>query len=127
MSVIQPRGIPITIGGKERRFLFTLSVVDEIQSEFAMPISQVIEKLADETEVIETAAKISLYLMNDDIERENRRNAGSDPLWTEKDFKDEVDITMIDDLVRVILQAYGYSVPDPEEDEVPNPERSRSS
>lgn len=120
MSELQPRGVPITIGGKERRFLFTLSAVDEVQTEFGMPVSQVIEKLADNNEIIDTAARIALILLNGDIERDRKKNNGNEPLWTETELKDEIDVTMMERLAWTILKCYGMSVPDLEEDESPN-------
>ena len=120
MSELQPRGVPITIGGKERRFLFTLSAVDEVQNEFGLPVSEVIEKLANNNEIIDTASRIALILLNGDIERDRKKNNSDEPLWTETELKDEIDITMLGMLVRTILKSYGYSIPDLEEDEDPN-------
>ncbi len=120
MSELLPRGVPITIGGKERRFVFTLSAVDEVQNEFGMPVSEVIEQLADNNAIIDTAARVALILLNGDIERDRKKNKSDEPIWTETELKDEIDVTMMGMLVRTILKSYGYSIPEMEEDEDPN-------
>ena len=42
MSDMRPSGIAVTVGGVERHVLFTLAVVDEIQSKYGLPVSEVI-------------------------------------------------------------------------------------
>ena len=69
MSDLQPRGIPYTVGGVERNFLFTLAAVDEIQAKYDLPVSQVMAKLADDREVYDTIAVLATILINDEIRR----------------------------------------------------------
>ena len=71
MSDLQPRGIPHTVGGVERNFLFTLAAVDEIQAKYDLPISQVMAKLADDREVYDTIAVLATILINDEITLRN--------------------------------------------------------
>ena len=122
MSDLQPRGIPYTVDGVERNFLFTLAAVDEIQAKYDLPVSQVMAKLADDREVYDTIAVLATILINDEIRRTGREESEV----TEQDMKWILDVPAADALVAVILRSYGYALPTTE-DEAPNPERSRSS
>ena len=122
MSDLQPRGLPVTVGGVERHFLFTLAAVDEVQSKYDLPVSQVIAKLADEREVYDTVASLTAILVNDEI----RRNGRKELEVTEKEIKWSLDVPAADFLVGVILRSYGYALPE-QEDENPNGTGSRSS
>ena len=92
MSDIQPKGLPVTIGGVERHFLFTLAAVDEVQSKYDLPVSRVIAKLADEKEVYDTVASLTVILVNDEI----RRNGGKESEITEKEIKWMLDVPSAD-------------------------------
>ena len=122
MSDLQPRGIPYTVGGVERNFLFTLAAVDEIQAKYDLPVSQVMAKLADDREVYDTIAVLATILINDEI----RRTGQDEPEITEQDVKWLLDVPAADALVGVILRSYGYALPVQEEED-PNGTRSRSS
>lgn len=122
MSDLQPRGIPYTVGGVERNFLFTLAAVDEIQAKYDLPVSQVMAKLADDREVYDTIAVLATILINDEI----RRTGKDEPEITEQDVKWLLDVPAADALVGVILRSYGYALPVQEEED-PNGTRSRSS
>ena len=125
MSDLRPKGIPISLlDGVERDILFTLAVVDEIQDHYDLPIGKVMVMLIDPRETYETLSHIALALINDSIRREGGK---------EKDFvrleelKELVDVPMAKELLRVIMQSYGYALPNAEEDEDPNSTGSRSS
>ena len=122
MSDLQPRGIPHTVGGVERNFLFTLAAVDEIQAKYDLPVSQVMAKLADDREVYDTIAVLATILINDEI----RRTGKKEPEVMVQDMKWMLDVPAADALVAVILRSYGYALPTTEGED-PNPTRSRSS
>ena len=122
MSDLQPKGIAFTVGGVERHFLFTLAAVDEIQAKYDLPVSQVIAKLADDGEVYPVVAGLATILINDEIHRTGAKT----PDVTEQEVKWMLDVPAADALVGVILKAYGYALPDAEEED-PNAMGSRSS
>ena len=108
--------------------MFTLSAIDEIQAVYGMPVGDVLLKLNEETEIYDTLAQLSMILINDEIERENYRAGTDNPAVTIKEIKWAIDAPMVGDLIRAILKAYGYSVPEADEDEDPNAKsRSRRS
>ena len=77
MSDLQPKGVAIEVGGAERHLLFTIAVVDELQSKYNMPISQVMSLLSDAMQSPTVVADIMLALINDEIRR-NRHYHHSD-------------------------------------------------
>lgn len=130
MSDLRPTGTAITIGGVERHFLFTLAVIDEIQSTYDQPVSEVINRLANEKDVYQTVAYLALVLINDEIERNNYFKGSSDPLMTEKELKWLITMETTKDVGIAIMKAYGLSLPEDDEDEDdddPNVKRSRNN
>lgn len=119
MSVMQPKGYPIELDGVEHRLLFTLAAVDEVQDHYDEAMIDVLSRLRDDRAVISTTGYIMTVLLNDEAAR-----TGGQPV-TEDEVKRMISIETLEDCVRTILQAYGLSVPELEDDD-PNPE-SRSN
>lgn len=116
MSELRPKGLPLTLmDGVERHVLFTLSVVDDVQSHFDKPISKIIAQLADEKTVYQTLSYLTLALVNDELLRN-----GEKKMLTEQDIKWNIEIRMAKRIITVILKAYGYSMPEPDEDDEPD-------
>lgn len=115
MSEMRPSGIAVTVGGVERHVLFTLAVVDEIQSKYELPVSEVITKMSDELEYYPAMLSIITALINDEI----IRTGSGDPV-TEDQMKRMITVPECDGITAAILQAYGISVPEKDEDEDPN-------
>ena len=115
MSDMRPSGIAVTVGGVERHVLFTLAVVDEIQSKYNLPVSEVIAKMSDEMEVYPVIVSIITSLINDEI----IRTGSGDPV-TEEWAKRNITVPECDGIIAAILQSYGISVPEKDEDEDPN-------
>ena len=74
MSDLKPRGIPMVLDGVERRLLFTLNVIDDIQSETGRNMKEIMEDLADEKKMGNTLKYLVTTLVNDEAEREKRKN-----------------------------------------------------
>lgn len=125
MSDLQPKGVKITIGGVERELLFTLAAVDEVQALYDEPVSETIRKMSDEDKVVDIVFHIMLILINDKIARDRFFNGSTEEPLEEQQLKWMMSIDQLDLYVRTILSAYGYSLPEEEEDN-PNAE-SRSS
>lgn len=119
MSVMQPKGHPIELEGVQHRLLFTLAAVDEVQDHYDEAMIEVLARLRDDRAVISTTGYIMTVLLNDEAAR-----TGGQPV-TEEEVKRMISIENLEDCVRTILQAYGLSVPELEDDD-PNPE-SRSN
>lgn len=123
MSDMQPKGIPVTVDGVERHFLFTLAVVDEVQDHYNMPVNEVIQEMNDDMKVYGVTAYLTMSLTNDDI----IRSGSKEDLYTLDRINRVLTVPMMDGLIAAILQAYGISVPEPDEDDDPNGQRSRKS
>lgn len=113
MSDMNPVGIPITLGGIERRLLFTINLIDQIQDKTGKPIIETVKNIDD----VKVLRYLTTALINDEIER-----TGEGVLVTEKQVGywiargfNEVEV------VNAILDSYGISLPKPDdEDEDPN-------
>ena len=126
MSDLQTRGIPYTIGGKERHLLFTLAVVDEIQAKYDKAVSEVLFDMKDPAKTYDILAFVVMTLINDEVRRNNYFGNASDPEVSEQELKWLIDVPMSTELVKVVFKAFGFSIPDNEDDD-PNLTKSRSS
>ena len=113
MSDLQPKGIPATLlDGKERHLLFTLACVDEIQDHYDMPVNEVMAKLADDRESYDVLAFLALTLVNDEIKRD-----GGKDLLTLEQLKWMIDVPSSRKITRAIMRAYGFSLPEQDEED----------
>ena len=113
MSDMQPIGTPLTLlDGVERRVLFTLSVVDEVQSKYDLTVPEVFERTSNLREQSDIIAFLVSTLINHAAKRDKKVNE-----VTEEYVKDNIDMIILPKVNRSIAKSYGYSVPDPEEDD----------
>lgn len=124
VSDLQPKGIPIEIGGVERHLLFTIAAVDEIQAKYDAPLSAVMEMLQEDDKVIGVTFNLMLILINDEINRNRFFNKEKVENLTEQELKWLMDVSKLDMYIAAILRAYGVSLPEMEDND-PNAE-SRS-
>lgn len=125
MSDLQPKGIKISLPGVvECEVRFTISVVDEVQDHFDKSVGEVMSDLTDRRASYDTLAFLVMALVNNAI----RRSKSGGELLTLEEVKDLIDIPMANELVRPVMRAYGYSLPeDDDEGDDPNPKSSRSN
>ena len=116
MSGLRPRGIPIIFDGVERHFLFTLNLVDEIQEKYGKNLLQVLDQMVKEDQSEHTLRDITVMLLNDEAERAERRGQEI-PKVTEADVGEMIGLDNYWDVVKAILEAYGISLPEPEEED----------
>lgn len=109
------------LGGVERRFLFTLNVIDAVESHYGMPVIDALGKLWDEKELSGALRYFATVLINDEAERERVKNPDSRlrPV-TERETGWMVSVDNIAEVTAAIFAAYGFSAPKPEEDDGPN-------
>ena len=113
MSDMQPIGTPLTLlDGVERRVLFTLSVVDEIQSKYNETVPEVFQRTGDLKQQSDVVAYLVTTLINNTAKRDK-----TDGTVTEEYVKDQIDMIILPKINRAIARSYGYSVPEPDEDD----------
>lgn len=114
MSDMQPIGTPLTmLDGVERHVLFTLSVVDEVQSKYDQTVPEVFQRTAN----LKEQSDIIAFLVTTLINHAAKRSGKKDEAVTEEYVKDNIDMIILPKINRAIGKSYGYSIPDPEDDE----------
>ena len=114
MSDLRPKGLPVALlDGVERDVLFTLAVVDEIQDHYDMAVGKVMTKLMDPRETYPTLAFLLTALLNDSIRRAGEKEA----YLKEEEVKELVDVPLAAKLIRPVMQSYGYSLPESDDDD----------
>lgn len=127
MSDLRPRGIPVALGGVERRFLFTLNTIDSIQDETEKNMKEIMTDLADEDLSNKTLKYLVKTLINHEVEREKRKNPDCTlKEVTEQEVGDLIGMDNVVEVTAAVLTAYGYSLPKAEEDD-PNRESGQQS
>lgn len=114
-SALRPdKGLAITIGGVEFHFLFTFAVLDDLQTYYKEPISDIVRKLTDDMTVYSAAGRIVEALISSDI----YNNGGPDA--TKPTYQDIMHVLDYNDARRIIaalFKAYGLDMPEPDEDD----------
>ncbi len=125
MSDLRPRGTPVAIDGEERHLLFTLNAIDEIQDHFDAPMSDVWDKLTDKRESEKTIRYLVCTLLNDEAARE-QRNGKELKSYTEEEVGWAITIGNVNEIMMALLDAYGLSLPEPDEDDSPKAESGQT-
>lgn len=125
MSDLRPNGVEIEIGGQKRKLLFTINAIDEIQEKCNMPLYDAVKNVAraadgkTDHDTLQNFRSVITILLND----------GEEEALTEKAVGEMIDIGNYSRVAWLVLEAYGISMPDPdeaddeeedEEDEAPN-------
>ncbi len=127
MSDLKPRGVPVVLDGVERRFLFTLNVIDDIQSETGKNMKEIMQELADEEKMKDTLKYLVTTLVNDEVERMKRKDPDSGlSAITQREAGELIGMDNIVEITAAVMLAYGYSLPEPEKDD-PNQESGQQS
>ena len=113
MSELRPESIAVELGGQKRNLLFTINVVDEIQTKCNMPLFNAMKyaaKAADgeiDHETLDNFRIIVTALVND----------GGEEQYSEKETGRLLTLGNYRLVAWKVLEAYGISVPDPDEDD----------
>lgn len=117
MSRLQPRGIPIVLEGEERHFLFTLNTIDVLQDKYGKSMDEIFEELQEEETATNTLKEIVTVLLNKEAEREKRLGGRDIPETTEEEAGELIGMDNIGEIVNAVFRAYGYSMPEADEND----------
>lgn len=119
MGSMNPRGIAVEFEGEVRHLLFTLNVIDEIQTEYDKTIHEVIQDLTEGDVYDGQLRRLVTILLNDEARRSAKKDEKIEKV-TESDVGDMIGLDNYNDVLVSLLKAYGISLPEPEEDDDPN-------
>lgn len=116
MSSLKPDGELLKIEGVDRRILFTLNAVEEIQEEFDASLEEVINALTDKKEAAKTLKTVLSILLNDEAERKKEKELKT---YTPKEIGWVLNEENMQSAMIAVLRAYGMSLPEPDEFQSP--------
>lgn len=119
MGSMNPRGIAVEFEGEVRHLLFTLNVIDEIQTEYDKTIHEVIQDLTEGDVCDGQLRRLVTILLNDEARRSAKKDEKIEKV-TESDVGDMIGLDNYNEVLVSLLKAYGISLPEPEEDDDPN-------
>ena len=120
MSDMRPEGVKIKLGDKEYRLLFTLNAIDDIQEHFDMPISELGKVFSDEKTQIRNLRYLLTLLINEDIDCQNDFNGTDTPHLEERYVGRHIHDKNIHEMMTAVFNSFTGSIPEGEEDEIPN-------
>lgn len=126
MGSMNPRGIAVEFEGEVRHLLFTLNVIDEIQTEYDKTIHEVIQDLTEGDVYDGQLRRLVTILLNDEARRSAKKDEKIEKV-TESDVGDMIGLDNYNEVLVSLLKAYGISLPEPEEDDDPNPKSAAKS
>lgn len=118
MSDLRPTGIMIKLEEETHNLLFTLNVVDALQSRYHCSVSEVLVKLTDNLESPGVIRFVLTELLNDEMKR-----LGKNKVYEEEETGRMVSVKKISEVKTAIIRCYGLSIPDCEEEEKQDNER----
>ena len=135
MSKLKPHGVKIQFNGEERELLFTLNVVDELQSRTDKSLPELLREMLDNEQAgnISTIKTVLSVLIQDETERAEFLTGDKKKSYTEKQVGWVLTLENHVYYMEKILEAYGISMPKDEdleeiedeiEDEDPNVKRA---
>lgn len=117
-SDLRPEGLSITLGGEERHFLFTLNVIDELQTHYDKTMFEIFQMLADEKLNMGVVKHIVSTLLTDEAERAKWKDKNSTlRTVSEKEAGWLITNENAFEVNEKIMVAYGFSMPKAEDDD----------
>ncbi|MBR6983870.1 MAG: hypothetical protein IKH75_10175 [Ruminococcus sp.] len=111
------RGLPITIGGVTFHFLYTFAVIDDLQTFFDAPMTEVLDRITNDRTFYAAAGRIIEALIRSDLYNNGEENAPTyDQIMHVLTVKDTGRI------VQALFKAYSNDMPDRDEDDEPDPD-----
>lgn len=117
MSDLRPVGVPVIIEGVERHMLFTLNVIDEVQEHYDKPLAEIINELMEKASAVKTMRYLTYALLEDEVQR---KEAAGESLkhYSEKEIGWLITRENQEEILLVILKAYGLALPENEEEDI---------
>lgn len=122
MRILKPTGVPVKIDDKERKLLFTLNVIDEIQEYYDQSIGEVLKTaFAEDAESQRRSygiiRKILTVLINEDVEMHNEEQEEKWDKVDEKYVGRRIGQHNLEYIAIKILEAWSGSLPKINEEE----------
>ena len=117
MSKLRPHGVKVDFNGEEREFLFTLNVIDELQSTTEKSLADLLREMLDSENGgnIAPVKKIVSVLLQDETERAEFLTGDKKKSYTEKQVGWIITLENYSYYMEKILEAYGISMPSGDE------------
>ena len=121
MSDVKPRGVPIELDGATRHFFFTLNVIDQLEDEYDKTLYEIVDELTVTNRNSHMLRDVVTVLLNSEAERNVRLGADTAQMAvSQEDVGEMIGLDNYNEVLRTVLEAYGVSLPEKEEDEDPN-------
>ena len=109
MSDLRPAGVNTKIGEEEHNLLFTLNVIDAVQSEYDQTVGKTLSELSDWRKAPERLRFILKELLNDEEARK-----GSFKAYTAVEVGSMITAAEMPELIAAVIASYAGAVPEEE-------------
>lgn len=111
------RGLPITIGGVTFHFLYTFAVIDDLQTFFDAPMTEILDKITNDRTFYSAAGRIIEALIRSDL-----YNNGESNVPTYEQLMHVLTVKDTSRIVRALFKAYSNDMPERDEDDDQDPD-----
>lgn len=121
MSDLKPKGIKITLNGKEYGLRFTLNAIDDIQDHFNVPISNLGDLFQDDKNKIRNLRYLLMVLINEDIDCRKDETGEEIPHVDERFVGRHINAMNMPVMMNSIMKSFTAGTPELDEnDDIPN-------
>lgn len=112
MRELAPMGVEINFDGVDRRFLFNVNVIDELQEKFDLPIADIIKGAVGRNQKNHSVlVAVVVALVNEDVEIHNDESADKWNPVDEKYVRRRITIDNMFKVISAIIEAFSRSLP----------------
>ncbi len=112
MRELAPKGVEINFDGYDRRFLFTLNVIDELQEEHDKPITEILKEAVDlEAKNHDMLISVVTALVNEDVEIHNEETGDNWKKVDKKYISRKITYNNLQEIILAIIDTFSSGLP----------------
>ncbi len=120
MRNLNPKPVDIEFDGKTYGVQFNINMIDEVQTHFEKPIGEIYDLIMDSPKSAANLRYLLTALLNDAIETQEVQTDEHIPRLSEAEVGRKIDIRAFDYYYKKVIEAFGVSLPETNEDDDPN-------
>lgn len=127
MGNLNPKPIDIEFDSKIYGVQFNINMIDEVQTHFEKPIGEIYDLIMDSPKSASNLRYLLTILLNDAIETHESETGERVQRLSETEVGRKIDIRDFNYYYTKVIEAFGVSLPEADEDEDPNSKGGRQS
>lgn len=127
MGNLNPKPVEIEFDGRIYGVQFNINMIDEMQTHFEKPIGEIYDLIIDSPKSAANLRYLLTALLNDAIETHETETGERVPRLSETEVGKKIDIRDFNYYYEKVIEAFGVSLPETDEDDDPNSKGEQQS